>query len=279
MANILIAGCGYVGGALAQRLVKEGHQVHALRRPTSAPPPAGARVVQAGLSPPETLDALPPNLDFVFYTAGAAAFTDEAYRAAYVDGLQNLCDALGARQQPPRRIFFTSSTGVYQQNRGEALDETSPARPTRFAGKRLLEGEALLAAAPFPATTLRLGGIYGPGRTRLLDSVRNRCAARIPNDTRILNLIHRDDCAGALRHLMQLESPGPLYLAVDHEPVLRNELLEWLAKQLGAAPPPLEEAKEAAPRGGNRRCQNHRLLRTGYTFKFPTYKEGYRGLF
>ena len=128
MANILIAGCGYVGSALAERLTQEGHQVYALRRRAKAPPP-GVEGIQADLTRPETLAALPARLEFVFYTAGAAAFTEQAYRAAYVDGLRHLCDALGARQQPPKRIFFTSSTGVYHQRAGEAVDESSPTLP------------------------------------------------------------------------------------------------------------------------------------------------------
>ena len=61
-------------------------------------------------------------------------------------------------------MFFTSSTGVYAQTHGEWVDEDSPTEPVRYAGKRLLEGERLLLSGPFPATIVRLAGIYGPGR-------------------------------------------------------------------------------------------------------------------
>ena len=78
----------------------------------------------------------------------------------------------GARGDPgrrPRRVFFGSRAADYAQGRGGRVDETSPAEPVRFNGSRLLEAEALLREAPFESTVLRFAGIYGPGRTRLLD--------------------------------------------------------------------------------------------------------------
>ncbi|MEK6568997.1 MAG: NAD-dependent epimerase/dehydratase family protein, partial [candidate division NC10 bacterium] len=93
MANVLIAGCGYVGTALGTRLASEGHVVWGLRRRTDALPSNIGPLV-ADLTVPGTLRALPPGLDVVFYTASADASDDEAYRAAYVEGLHNLLRAL-----------------------------------------------------------------------------------------------------------------------------------------------------------------------------------------
>jgi nucleoside-diphosphate-sugar epimerase len=68
MAQILIAGCGYVGTALGLRLAATGHVVWGLRRSAEGLPP-GIRSVEADLTAPETLQKLPPELDAVFYTA------------------------------------------------------------------------------------------------------------------------------------------------------------------------------------------------------------------
>ena len=52
-------------------------------------------------------------------------------------------------------------------------------------------------------------------------------------ELRYTNRIHRDDCAGVLRHLMRLSSPETLYLATDNEPADQTEVFRWLAKALG----------------------------------------------
>ena len=277
--NILIAGCGYVGTSLALRLLKAEHQVWAIRRDVS-PLPQGVHTIQADLLNLESLRPLPAYFDYVFYTTGAASYDEVAYRHAYVDGLWNLLEVLEVEGRRPRRVFFTSSTGVYHQDDGEWLDEDSPVEPSGFSGIQLLEGEALLRASMFPATVLRLGGIYGPGRTRLIDLVRSGRAYCVRDRTTYLNLIHRDDAAAALHQLMDMEAPEGLYLGVDHEPVERCALLRWAAEQLGLAPPPVVHRNEEndPQRGGNRRFLNTRLKKTGFSFQYPTFREGYREL-
>src|SRR3972149_125299 len=191
MANVLIAGCGYVGTAWGPRLASEGHVVWGLRRRTDALPPNIGPLV-ADLTVPETLRALPPGLDVVFYTASADASDDDSYRAAYVEGLHNLLRALDHQRQVLRRVFFTSSTGIYAQASGAWVDETSPTEPAEFSGIRMLEGERLLLGSPFPATVLRLGGIYGPGPTPLIDRVRRGLAGCPGGAPLYTNRLHPD---------------------------------------------------------------------------------------
>ena len=276
--RILIAGCGYVGTVLATRLAAEGHTVWALRR-TSRALPAGVEVLCADLADPTTLVNLPEGLDFVFYTAAAGGYEEPRYRAAYVEGPRNLLNALAHQRQEVKRVFFTSSTGVYAQQGGEWIDEASPAEQTHFSGATLLEGEHIFQTAPWPVTIVRLGGIYGPGRTQQLENVRNRVAV-CPAEPTYVNLIHRDDCAGILHHLMNTDAPEALYLGVDCEPAERGTMLRWMAELLGVPEPPTASA-EAEGRGarGNKRCSNARILSSGYTFAFPTYREGYTDIF
>jgi hypothetical protein len=54
-------------------------------------------------------------------------------------------------------------------------------------------------------------------------------------------------------------------------------VLRWLAGVLGAPAPrlaPEEEVKSLRARA-NKRCRNDRLLRSGYAFRYPTFREGY----
>ena len=139
-ANILIAGCGDVGGLLAARLLAAGHQVTGLRRRVAALP-AGVEALAADLAQPATLGALGGrNFDVVVVTTAAGRFDEPHYRAIYVDGLRHLLDAL--RGAP--RVLLASSTGVYHQHDGQWVDEDSPAEPQGFAGRILLEAERLL---------------------------------------------------------------------------------------------------------------------------------------
>jgi nucleoside-diphosphate-sugar epimerase len=274
VARVLIAGCGYVGSVLAQALGQEGHEVWGLRRRVAGLP-EGVHPFEADLALPGTLVELPPGLDVVFYMAAPGGSDDALYRTAYVEGLANLLTALEEGQQRPRRIFFASSTAVYAQSDGSWVDEDSPTTPRHFSGHRLLEAEALLAASSFAHVIVRFGGIYGPRRNRLIERVRTARAYFHDAPPQYTNRIHRDDCVGALRHLMALPTPGSRYLAVDSDPAEEAEVMNWLAGTLGAPPPRRASAGDPRPIRGNKRCRNARLLESGYTLRYPTFREGY----
>ena len=279
MARVLIAGCGDVGTALGLLLAADGHEVFGLRRhPGSLPDPI--RPLAGDLTDVASLTSIPDGVDLVAYTAAADRFDDDAYRRAYVDGVANLQSALRARRSRPRRLLFTSSTAVYAQTDGGWVDERSPAHPTSFSGRCVVEGERLVLASDVPAIVLRLAGIYGPGRTRLIDRVRNGAATCPDGPPRWTNRIHRDDCAGAARHLLTLEEPDPLWIGVDHEPAEECAVLDWLAARLGVPPPrrvPRESGATARPET-SKRCSNRKLLVSGYVFRYPTYRDGYAAL-
>lgn len=276
--TLLVAGSGYVGTALALRRRAAGERVYGLRRNVGRLP-AGVEPVAADLTDPTALrSALPDDVDEVAYTAAADGGDLDGYRRAYVDGLANLLRALDARGAPVRRVVFTSSTGVWGDTDGGWVDEATPANPARPTGEVLLEAERTLTDGPFPGVTVRLAGIYGPGRTRLVDQVRRGEAPR--GGDRWTNRIHRDDCAGVVDHVLRMDAPAPLYLGVDHAPVALSEVRAFLADELGVALP----APAAAPGGGGRtpgagkRCRNDRIVAAGYRFLYPTYREGYAAM-
>ena len=276
MANILIVGCGYVGAALGAALAAQGHHIRGMRRnPESLP--ESIKPLRADIHDKDLSDLLPEGLDFIFYTLSSGGGGEAGYRAAYAEGPKNLLEALDLKGERPTRIFFTSSTAVYAQTDGGRVDEESPALPTHYSGRILLEGERILLESRYPATILRLSGIYGPGRTRLIDSVRAGRAEVPEGPPRFTNRIHRDDCAGALAHLMKMGKPDEVYIGVDDEPADRRKVLNWLAQRLGA-PRPREAGGGEAPSARaatNKRCSNARLKSTGYRFLYPSYREGY----
>ncbi len=276
MARVLIAGCGYVGSALGEQLVADSHEVWGLRRnPRTLPP--GIHPIEADLAGPDGCEDIPTDIDWIFYLVSPSGSEDALYRRAYIENLQALFDALDRRGQRPKRLLFASSTAVYEQHDGGWVDESSPTQPERFAGKRLLEAEQLALSSRVPAAVVRFGGIYGPRRTRLIDRVREGRAV-YPAEPQFTNRIHRDDCAGVLKHLIELDEPEPIYLGVDREPADQKTVLNWLAGVLGSPEPRLAGPGEARSARGNKRCRNDRLIESGYTFLYPTFREGYRAV-
>lgn len=277
MANILIAGCGDIGNRLGVNLVADGHTVWGLKRNVASL----ARQIQplpGDLASPDTLILPTEPLDYIFYTAAAGGYSEAQYRAAYVDGVANLLAALAAARQQPRRVLLISSTSVYAQQQGEWVDEDSPAAPTGFSGRCIREGEELLWSGPYPATVIRFGGIYGPGRTRLVDSLRDGTALCVQGA--YSNRIHSQDCARALQHLMELNKPESLYLGVDNDPALLCDVIHWVADRLGVPGPPLSAQQEGARKrsSGSKRCSNARLRASGFEFLYPDYQHGYAAL-
>ncbi|MBT2533055.1 SDR family oxidoreductase [Arthrobacter sp. ISL-48] len=274
--TVLLAGCGDLGTEAGLRLAAAGHRVVGWRRSPEKLPPgiegAAADLATADLPP------IPADTTAVVVAVAADSPTEDAYRAAYVDGLDHVLDALERDGIRPRRVLFVSSTAVYGDAGGGWVDESTTAAPGGFSGRIIQEAEDLLherlRGTETAGIALRLGGIYGPGRTRLIDQVRSGSAI-IPDGSRYTNRIHRDDAAAAIVHLTTMESmPSPAYIGVDNHPAELGEVLRFLASVLGVPEPPTGPAGQ--PRGGNKRCSGSLLRSTGFDFAFPTFREGYR---
>ena len=270
--RVLIAGCGDLGTEAGLQLAAEGHEVFGLRRDPSVLP-GPLRRVAGDLTRDDGLDEVPAGLDAVVHVATADGRDEAAYAAVYRDGLARLLDRTTRGGETPRALFVSSTT-VYGDAGGDWVDETTPTSPDTATGERIVEAERLLLQAPVTGLVLRLAGIYGPGRTRLIDQVRAGRAAR-PDPPTHGNRIHRDDAARAIVHLLTLDEVEAIYLGVDHAPVDRGEVIAWLATELGLPEPP---TGPASGRGGDKRCRNDRLVASGFVFRYPTYVEGYRAV-
>jgi nucleoside-diphosphate-sugar epimerase len=269
--RVVIAGCGDLGTEVGLRLAAAGHDIVGVRRsPERLPAPIVG--VRGDLATGRIAD-LPVDTEVVVYAAAAGERSEAAYLGTYVAGPGYVLDALARAGAHPQRFVFVSSTAVYGTADGSWVDEDTPAEPRTWSGRLLLDAEvAVLDRHPSP-TVVRLSGIYGPGRTRLIDQVREGRAV-VPVPPVHANRIHRDDAAAAIVHLLlTVAEPAACYLGSDRAPVERGEVLRWLAGELGVDPP--ATGPDARSRGGDKRCRSDRLVASGFRFAFPTYREGY----
>ena len=273
--QVLIVGCGDIGRRLAQSLPQNAYSVTGLRRRPADNLPF-LRYQMCDVQDRHALgDHLQGDYPVIIITMTPGERSDAGYQNAYVRTCENLVAELRSRSCRPRLVIFVSSSAVYGQNDGSWVDEHSPTQPDGFSGKRLLEAEKIILESGLPGCVVRFSGIYGPGRTRLIEQVRQRKASASPAYT---NRIHAEDCARSLAHLIQLsrtQKLAPVYLATDSAPTPMVDVVSWLAGQLGVTD---FLAADALNERSNKRCSNSLLLETGFQFRYPGFMDGYAEL-
>lgn len=273
--QLLIAGCGDIGSRVALRLLDGGWRVQGLRRDVAALPD-GVAALQGDLEQSACPSQWPDGeLDYLLYAASANRHDEAGYRAAYVEGLRHVLTWLEMHGQRPRRLFFLSSTGVYGQDQGEWVDETSATQPRGYTGRVMLEAEQLARDSGLPVTLVRLAGLYHPARPWLQAQVRSGLQA--PRDPpQFSNRIHRDDAAGLIAFLLQADARGvalqDCYLGVDDEPAALHEVVDWMRAQLGVNH---HSEQMMSRRAGSKRCSNARARALGWAPVFASYRQGY----
>ena len=255
----VVVGCGYLGERVARRWVDRGERVIGITRSATR-----AKALAAVGIEPVSLDvaAAEPGWQAVIAKAGTPATVfwsvgfDRAAGASYHDvhvgGLRKLLDTLAAPGvDSPPRVIFSSSTGVWGDERGGTVMEATPVAPAREAGRTLVAAEAVLAAHPIgPGTALRFAGLYGPGRLPRLADLRAGLPVAADPDS-WLNLVHVDDAAAIVVAVADAATPRSLYVVSDGRPVQRRDWYTLLAKLCGG-PPARWDTSVPRGRGGDK---------------------------
>lgn len=275
--QVLIVGCGDIGARFAKALSANHYEVVGLRR---TPPPNTPYLRYLGCDASDSAQlsgVIRQGLfDVILVSMTPGERSDAGYERAYVQTCKNLVAALEDHHHRPRLLVFISSTAVYGQQDNSCLDESSPTLPHSFSGIRLREAEQCLQESDFSCLIARFSGIYGPGRGRMIELVRQGRGSLSPH---ITNRIHADDGAAALAYLVELARQGvaldEIYIVTDSAPVAMAEVSRWLAAEMK-----IDAFAEAAggQELGNKACSNKRLLATGFKLRYSDYVAGYSAL-
>jgi nucleoside-diphosphate-sugar epimerase len=248
--RVFVTGAtGYLGGAIAARLVRAGHEVTALvRSPDRA---ASLGIPGLGFWTGDLGDLaalLVPlrNCDAVVHVAvdprdraGADARLLEAVRLAALDGRV-------------RRFLYTSGVWVHGDTGGAIADERSPlAAPAHVGWRPAHENRALdLGDHEVRVGVLRPGMVYGERRGTFgdwFDEAAERGTITYPGDGgQHWGTVHRDDVAEAYALALESAAGGGRYLLVDETRFTVRELAEAAARAAGARAIP--SGRELPPR-------------------------------
>jgi nucleoside-diphosphate-sugar epimerase len=265
MPRILIAGCGYVGAAAADRFHEAGWEVEgwtasAESAATLSNRPYPVRAVDI------TNAEASGSFDVVIHCVSSRGGDDDEYRRLYFDGAKNLL-----RVFSDATLLFTSSTSVYAQNDGSVVDENSPAEPHHTKGQILRATEDLVRAAG--GIVARLGGIHGPRRSFFLTRFLEGPAA--DSSGRLVNQVHRDDTVSALVVLAERrdEFRGEIFNVVGDAPITAREAETWLSSRLKKSPSGTAGDARPSKRGqSNKRVSNRKLRALGWEPRYPTFE-------
>jgi nucleoside-diphosphate-sugar epimerase len=272
VATWVIVGCGYVGNALARRLVDEHHDVIVTRRELFAAVTSAraigpdVRGIAIDLATPATLVAAIPEQAIVVCLAPPGR-----------DPRGEL-EALLTASREARRFVYVSSTGVYASAAGEVVDETWPVQPITETGKARVLAESAVANAPISSIVLRVAGIYGPARG-LVDRIRAGTYRIIGDGTSHVSRIHVSDLVTAIVRAGTSAVTGAVNIA-DDDPAPIGQVADTLAARLGRPPPPRVPAESvdrevAGMLTADRRIANRRMKQElGVVLQYPSWRSG-----
>jgi nucleoside-diphosphate-sugar epimerase len=181
MKCIVTGAAGFIGSHLCERLLRAGHEVHAV---DAFVPYYPAAVKEANLAPAlahrafrfhrvdlrtAALDAVFADAQLVFHLAAmpglSQSWTDfDGYMTCNVQATQRLLEAVRRAAPGLRRLVYASTSSVY--GLFASGDETVPTRPVSPYGVTKLAAENLCRAYcdtyGLPVVALRFFSVYGP---------------------------------------------------------------------------------------------------------------------
>ncbi len=257
MNRLLIFGLGYSAKMIAARAEAAGWQVRATGRDGDVNFADHAAVREAIGCASHVLSSVPP------------ANESDPVLGAHEAALKG------------KWLGYLSSTGVYGDQQGAWVDESTPTG----SGRRSARADADARWLAMGAHVFRLPGIYGPGRS-VFERLAQGSAKRIAMPGQVFSRVHVADIASGVMAALTGNGPAGAYNLGDDLPCSQNLLIEHACMLMGRALPPLVSLEEAelSPMAlgfyaENRRVANGKARRVlGWRPSYPTYVEGLAAL-
>jgi nucleoside-diphosphate-sugar epimerase len=283
MRRLLIIGCGDVAARMVP-LLRRRYRIYALSRSTQrfvTLRALGATPVLGDLDRPQTLDAVAGLAQDVVHFAPPPSRGLRDTRTAH------LIAALARAQSLPQQLVYISTSGVYGDCGGDAVDETRPPRPATDRARRRADAERRLrrwgARSGVRVSILRVPGIYAADRLPLARLARGTPALRAEEDAYV-NHVHADDLARMVIAALHHGHPNRSYNAADDAPQKMGDYFDLVADRFGLPRPPRiarADAERELPENllsfinESRRLVNARIKRElRFRLRYPTVHEG-----
>jgi dihydroflavonol-4-reductase len=249
--QIFITGAtGFVGGAVARRLVEAGHQVRALVRPGASLRQLEGLPIQqvpGHLGDKAALQRGMQGCEWVFHVAALYSYWGHSWQDFFesnVQGTRNVMETAG--QTGAQRIVYTSSIAVLGQNKDHSpANETTPVslqdmigpyKRSKFLAEQAADqfaGQGLPVVIVNPSAPVGIGD-YKPTRTGqiILDFLHHRMPGYVDTG---LNIVDVDDVAAGHLLAAQAGRLGERYILGGENLTLKG-LLDCLAEISGVSP-------------------------------------------
>ncbi|MEM7065553.1 MAG: SDR family oxidoreductase [Cyanobacteria bacterium P01_B01_bin.77] len=269
--KVVIIGCGYVGKEVARLWKQQGLAVTA----TTTSPERVAELqavadrvrVLRGIDPEALQDCL-QDQQVVLVCVGSKR--GASYRETYLETAKTLATVLPNTQV--QQLIYTSTSSVYGQHHGAVVSEATSVNPATANGEVIAATErTLLKLLSLKVCVLRLGGIYGPGRT--LAKIYSRAAGQVRPGIggEWTNWIHLNDIVGGIEFARSQSLSGIYNLVQDEIPTVR-ELIDRVCDRNQLAPVQWDPSQLSA-RPYNAKVSNAKIKAAGYSLVHPNFFE------
>jgi nucleoside-diphosphate-sugar epimerase len=242
--QISILGCGWLGLPLAKALINDGHTVNG----TTTTPQKLETLQGAGINPflidMENYDSAVAEA----FLAGSELLIinippkAKSATVSYPEKMRLLLPQIIGMQV--QKVLFIGSTSVFADGFPFPVitDATVP-NPDSDSSRQLLEAEqALQGNTNFTTTILRFAGLIGEDRHPV-----HHLAGRtgIANPKAPVNLIHRDDCIGYIKTIIEKQLWGKTFNAAAPQHPSRKNYYRQKATEINLQLPIFEDIKQS----------------------------------
>lgn len=246
--RVLVTGAsGLLGGAVADEILRRGHEVRTFqRRPSGV---AGAEDATGSVTDRGAVSAAMTGVDAVVHLAARVSLAGDPaeFETVNVGGTATLLEA--ARRAGATRFVYISSPSVAHSGASIVGDDALPADPDHARGdyaRSKAKGELTALAADasgFAVVAVRPHLVWGPGDTQLVQRIVDRArSGRLPlldHGTSLIDTIYIDNAATGIAQALERAEDvhGNSYVLTNGEPRPVAELLAGICLAAGVTPP------------------------------------------